>query len=40
MTVKIKKQAKDTSLIRIIEEMADVDLNVCYQCKNAPASAR
>ena len=33
MTVKIKKQAADSGLIRIVEEMSDVDLSACYQCK-------
>ena len=33
MTVKIKKQATDGGIIRIVEEISDVDLSVCYQCK-------
>ena len=33
MTVKIKKQAVDSGLIRIVEEMSGVDLSACYQCK-------
>ena len=33
MTIKIKKQAADSGLIRIVEEMSDVDLSACYQCK-------
>jgi len=33
MTVKIKKQTADGGIIRIVEEISDVDLSVCYQCK-------
>ena len=33
MTIKIKKQAADSGLIRFVEEMSDVDLSGCYQCK-------
>lgn len=33
MTVKIKKQAAETGLRRIVEEMSGVDLSLCYQCK-------
>ena len=33
MTVRIKKRAAGSGLIHIVEEMSDVDLSVCYQCK-------
>ena len=33
MTVKIKKQTADGGIIRSVEEISDVDLSVCYQCK-------
>src|SRR4030042_1221725 len=33
MTIRIKKQLSDDSLIRIVEKKADVSLNKCYQCK-------
>jgi len=33
MTIKIKKQLATDSLIRIVEEKADVRLNKCYQCQ-------
>ncbi len=33
MTLKIRKQSLESSLIHTVEKMADVDLNRCYQCK-------
>src|SRR4030042_568603 len=33
MTIRIKKQLSDDSLIRMVEKKADVSLNKCYQCK-------
>src|SRR4030042_1167172 len=33
MTIRIKKQLSDDSLIRIVEKKADVALDKCYQCK-------
>lgn len=33
MTVRIKKQADPGSLLTRVQEMSDVNLNVCFQCK-------
>ena len=33
MTVKIKKQTPENSLIHVVEKMSDVDLSRCYQCQ-------
>lgn len=33
MTLKIKKQTVQNGLIRTVEEMSDVNLSSCYQCK-------
>jgi heterodisulfide reductase subunit C2 len=33
MTIRIRKQSANDSLIRIVEKKADVSLNKCYQCK-------
>ena len=33
MTVRIKKKSAGSGLLRIVEEMSDVDLSLCYQCK-------
>jgi len=33
MTVTIKRQTSDRGLIRPVQEMAEVDLAACYQCK-------
>lgn len=33
MTIRIKKQADKSGLIERVQKMADVDLNVCFQCK-------
>jgi heterodisulfide reductase subunit C2 len=37
MTIKIKKQPVDNSLLRIVEQKAEVSLEKCYQCKKCSA---
>lgn len=33
MTIRIKEQTGESKLLRIVQEKADVNLSVCYQCK-------
>jgi len=33
ITIRIKKEKASQGLLRIVEEMSDVDLSVCFQCK-------